>query len=121
MILYTSNEDYLETILQLEKKKDTVRSIDIVEVTGFTKPSVSGAMKNLRTNGYIIMEEDHSIHLTDEGRKIAENVYERHQFFKEWLIEIGVNPETAEHDACKIEHAISEESFQKLKAAYKKK
>ncbi len=118
MILYTSSEDYLETILVLEKEINEVHSIDIANKTGFTKPSVSGAMKNLKADGYITMGSDHVIRLTEEGRRIAERVYERHVFFIKVLTGIGVDEETAEQDACRMEHAISQESFDKMKAAW---
>ncbi len=121
MILYTSNEDYLETILLLEQEKSQIRSIDIVEKTGFTKPSVSTGMKKLREAGYIDMDPDNIITLTPTGRKIAQETYERHCFFKHLLQSVGVSEEVAENDACQMEHAVSEESFLKLKAAFDKR
>ncbi len=121
MILYTSSEDYLETILMLEQEKNEVHSIDIATKTGFTKPSISGAMKNLREDGYITMGADHVIRLTEEGRRIAERTLERHNFLKKMLMDIGVDEETAEQDACRMEHAISQESFEKMQAAWANK
>ena len=115
MKIQKSAEDYLETILMLGKKKGNVRSIDIATALSFSKPSVSVAMKNLRENGYILMDRDGFIALTEKGHEIAEKIYERHQFFTQILIEAGVDPKQAEIDACKIEHDVSDQSFQKLK------
>lgn len=110
-----SLEDYLETILSLQNKLGQVRSIDIVHELGYTKPSVSVAMKNLREREYITMASDGYITLTESGRKRAENVLERHKLLSDWLIRIGVDEETAMKDACKIEHDLSEETFQAIK------
>ena len=110
-----SLEDYLETILSLQNKLGQVRSIDIVHELGYTKPSVSVAMKNLREREYITMASDGYITLTESGRKRAENVLERHKLLYNWLIRIGVNEETAMKDACKIEHDLSEETFLAIK------
>lgn len=110
-----SSEDYLETILVLTNKLGTVRSIDIVNDMGFSKPSVSVAMKNLRKKGLITMDAEGYITLTEEGKRIAECVYERHTILTEALIAIGVNEETAREDACRIEHDISKETFEKIK------
>ena len=110
-----SLEDYLETILSLQKKKGHVRSIDIANEMNFSKPSVSVAMKNLREKEYIVMEDDGSIRLTESGRLRAESVLERHTLISDWLISIGVSPETAREDACKVEHDLSEESFEAIK------
>lgn len=95
-----------------------VRSIDVAQHLGFSKPSVSHAMGILRDEGFLVMDADHFLHLTDAGRELAERIYDRHQFFTAHLVEIGVDPEQAEKDACKIEHVISEESYQKLKKDY---
>ena len=108
-------ENYLETILILKKRLGMVRSIDIVNELEFTKPSVSVAMKNLRENGYITMDSDGYISLTDKGTKIAETIYERHTFLSDWLIMLGVDPKVAIQDACRIEHVISAESFSAMK------
>lgn len=115
MKIQESAENYLETILRLGEKKAHVRSIDIANELDFSKPSVSVAMKNLRLNGYILVDEEGFITLTEEGRKIAETIYERHKVLTACLIKMGVTPETAAEDACRIEHVISPESFQALK------
>lgn len=110
-----SVEDYLETILRLSQTMSAVRSIDIVRDTGYTKPSVSVAMKNLRNKNYIVMDEEGHIQLTEEGRAIAEATFERHQVLTGMLISIGVPAEVAAEDACKMEHVISDETFDALK------
>lgn len=110
-----SAENYLETILMLGQKKGRVRSIDIAHELEFKKPSVSVAMKNLRENGYIQVDEHGFITLTDSGRRIAETMYERHLLLSHWLTELGVNEKTAVEDACKMEHVISKESFEAIK------
>lgn len=115
MKIMASAEDYLETILILQNRIGNVRSIDIVQEMGFSKPSVSVAMKNLRENGYIAMDENGHITLLESGREIAEKIYERHTFLTDWLVHLGVNPRTAAEDACRIEHVISEESFRAFK------
>lgn len=117
MKLHASGEDYLETILVLEKKLGMVRSVDVARYMGVSKPSVCHAMATLRDGSFLTMDENHFLHLTDIGREVAETIYERHCFFTEQLIAAGVEPKTAEIDACRIEHVISEESFTKLKAA----
>ncbi len=116
MKIQESAENYLETILILKKRKGHVRSIDIANELSYSKPSVSVAMKNLRTNGYIEMDSDGSIILLDKGREIAEKIYERHTLLSDWLTMLGVSPEVAVEDACRIEHVISNESFQAIKA-----
>ena len=115
-----SAENYLETILMLKKEKGAVRSIDIVHQMEFTKPSVSRAMALLREKGQITMDKEGWIELTDDGREIAERIYERHLLMTEWLIALGVSPDVAAEDACRIEHAISEETFRQLKAHIQK-
>lgn len=110
-----SVEDYLETILVLSKRLPAVRSIDIANELGYSKPSVSVAMKNLRNRQYITVSEEGFICLTDEGRRLASNTYERHTILTDWFISLGVSPETAAADACRIEHDISEESFAAIK------
>jgi Mn-dependent DtxR family transcriptional regulator len=107
-----SGEDYLEAILVLQKKMGMVRSIDLARHMGFSKPSISHAVGVLKNGGFLTMDEDHFLHLTDVGREVAEKIFERHCFFTEQLIAAGVNPKTAEADACRIEHIISDESFQ---------
>ena len=109
-----SAENYLETILVLSLRHPQVRSIDIATEMSFSKPSVSVAMKNLREKGCITVDGDGIISLTPEGRRIAEGVYERHILFTQWLISLGVDPEVAAEDACRIEHVISEESFRAI-------
>ncbi len=115
MKIQESAENYLETILMIHEKKALVRSIDIANELDFSKPSVSIAMKNLRENGYILMDKDGYITLTAAGQTIAETMYERHKFLSQWLIRLGVEPQTAVHDACRIEHVISAESFEAIK------
>ncbi len=115
MKIQESAENYLETILRISLRKEHVRSIDIVNELDFSKPSVSVAMKNLRLNGYIKMDTSGYITLTDAGREIAEKIYERHQLLSKWLTRLGVDPETATQDACRIEHVISQESFEAIK------
>ena len=112
-----SSEDYLETILILGNKSSLVRAVDIASEMGFKKPSVSVAMKNLRQKNLITVADNGDILLTEEGHKIADKVYERHQLISSWLMMLGVQEKTALHDACRIEHIISEESFQALKRA----
>ena len=115
MKLHASGEDYLETILVLQKKLSIVRSVDVARHMEVTKPSVCHAVATLRDGGFLMMDEDHCLHLTDVGREVAEKIYERHCFFTEQLITAGVDPKTAEADACRIEHIISDESFDQLK------
>ena len=110
-----SGEDYLEAILVLRKQKGMVRSVDVARHMGVSKPSVCVAVNTLKDGGFLTMDEDHFLHLTDVGREVAERTYEKHCFFTEMLIEAGVDQETAEADACRMEHAISEDSFQHLK------
>lgn len=114
--IHESAENYLETILILKKRNGQVRSIDIAIELSFSKPSVSVAMKNLRTNGYIAMDKDGYITLLDKGLKIAETIYERHTLLSDWLKALGVNPKVATEDACRIEHVISAETFEAMKA-----
>ena len=114
MEIHESAEDYLEQILILHHKHGEVRSIDIVNALGYSKPSISIAMKRLRENGYVVMDEDNYISLTDAGREIAERIYRRHQILTKFLVDLGVSQEVAEKDACKIEHDISDESFGKI-------
>ena len=114
-----SGEDYLEAILVLHKKMGMVRSVDVARHLDVSKPSVCHAVATLREGGFLTMDEDYFLHLTDAGREVAEQVYEKHRFFTERLIAAGVDPKTAEADACRIEHVISDESFERLKAAAK--
>lgn len=117
MKLHASGEDYLETILILQKQCGMVRSVDVARYMSVSKPSVCRAVAVLRDGGFLEMDEDHFLYLTDAGRKVAEKIYERHQFFTEQLIAAGVDPKIAEADACRMEHVISSESFARLKAA----
>lgn len=118
MQIHESAENYLETILMLHNRLGMVRSIDIATELGFSKPSVSVFMKNLRQNGYILVDKDGYISLTDAGRAIADKIYERHQMIAEILMALGVDEETAYRDSCKIEHDISDKSFECMKAHY---
>ena len=118
MKLHASGEDYLETILVLQKKLGMVRSVDVARHMEVSKPSVCHAVATLRDGGFLMMDEDHFLHLTDVGREVAERIYERHCFFTEQLIAAGVDPKTAEADACRIEHTISQDSFEKIRRAY---
>ncbi|MBO5273954.1 MAG: metal-dependent transcriptional regulator [Clostridia bacterium] len=116
MKIHESAENYLETILILRERKGNVRSIDIVNELSYSKPSVSIAMKHLRENGYVNMDSDGSLTLTPAGEEIAARMYERHQMLTGWLVSIGVDEEIASEDACRIEHVISDESFEAIKA-----
>ena len=118
MTVRESGEMYLEAILVLAKKSGYVRSIDVSECLGYSKPSVSRAMGILREGGYILVEKDGAITLTDSGKKLAETIYERHTVLSELLIRLGVDEKTATDDACRIEHVISDESFQAIKQYY---
>lgn len=111
MQILRASEDYLETMLMLQKEHGYVRSIDVAEHLGVTKPSVTYATKRLRENGYITMDRDGHITLTDSGMAIAASMLTRHEMLTRFLIKLGISPETAETDACKIEHDISEETF----------
>ena len=112
MEIHKSSEDYLETMLILKEKLGYIRSIDVAEHLGVTKPSVSYATKRLRENGYITMDKDGLITLTDTGLSIAQNMYTRHKQLTQFLLALGVSEETAREDACKIEHDISDETFE---------
>jgi len=120
MKIQESAENYLETILILSKKSSDVRSIDIANELDFSKPSVSVAMKKLRENGYVNMDINGHITLTETGLKIAETMYERHTLLANYLTSIGVDRETATQDACRIEHVISQQTFEKLREQYRK-
>ncbi len=115
MTIHASAEDYLETILILSKRIGAVRSIDIANELSYSKPSVSIAMKNLREHGYIKVDAAGHITLEPSGMEIAEKIYERHTLFSAWLANLGVDPEIAAEDACRIEHVISDQSFAALK------
>ena len=115
MRIHESGEMYLETIHVLQQQRGQVRSVDISEYMGYSKPSVSRAMGLLRNGGYIQVDKDGFITLTDSGREIAQKIYERHTVLTQLLIRLGVSPETAAADACKMEHALSDESFDAIK------
>lgn len=120
MAVNESAENYLETILMLSKTRPVVRSVDIAEELGFKKSSVSVAMKNLREKEHITVTKEGFIYLTDSGRQIAEMIYERHEFLAGWLTGMGVDPQTASNDACRMEHVISPQSFAAIKAFVQK-
>ena len=115
MKLRESGEDYLEAVLVLKGEKGLVHSIDIAHHLNFSKPSVSRAMKLLREDGDITVDPEGAIELTDKGREIAERIYERHRLLTRWLTELGVSREQAAEDACRVEHDLSIETFQRLK------
>ena len=117
MKIHASGEDYLEAVLILQKKQGMVRSIDLARHMGFSKPSISHAVGVLKNGGFLTVDEDGYLNLTNAGREVAQKIYERHQFFTEQLVAVGVDRETAERDACRIEHVISEEAFEKLKTS----
>ena len=121
MALQESGEMYLETIYLLLKKRNDIHAIDVCEYLGYSKPSVSRAMGILKNGGYIVVDKDSHIQLTDEGLKIAETMYERHTMLTNFLIKIGVDESVASEDACKIEHVISEKSFDAIKNYFNKR
>ena len=121
MSLYESGEDYLEAILMVSERKDEVHAKDIVDELGFSKPSVSIALKKLKEQGYLTIDEMNHLHLTEKGLEIATNIYERHRILTLILESIGVSKQTAEDDACKIENDLSEESWMQIKKYYTEK
>ena len=121
MRLHKSGEDYLEAILVLEQKNGDVRSLDLAEHMSVSKPSISNAMKLLREGGFLTMDGNKLIHLTELGREVAESIYERHVLLTKTLILIGVEPAVAEQDACRIEHDISRETFDRLKEHFEER
>ena len=118
MKMQESPEDYLETIYMLSLHSSEVRSIDVAKHLGYSKPSVSVAMKRLRENGYVNMDDHNLLTLTESGLAIARSIYERHQVISGYLMSIGVSEETALKDACRIEHVLSEETFHKIKEIF---
>lgn len=118
MKLHMSGEDYLEAILVVQKQKGLVRSVDVARHLGFSKPSVSHAVAALEQGGFLTVDDHSLLHLTPSGLQVAERIYERHLFFRRQLVDAGVDPETAEREACLMEHALSEDSFEKLKRQY---
>ncbi len=121
MEIRVSSQDYLEAILVLENRNGNVRNIDIAQHMGYSKPSITNAINTLCKGGYVIIDNDKNISLTQYGKEIAKKVYAKHRFFKEYLISIGVDEKIAEQDACRMEHAISDQSFEKLKESILKK
>ena len=118
MKIHASGEDYLETILILHREMGMLRSVDVARHMDVSKPSVCHAVAVLQEGGFLAVDGDHFLHLTEQGRIIAEKIYERHRFFTDRLIEAGIDPKTAEADACRIEHVISDETFRRLKEKY---
>ena len=119
--LHASGEDYLEAVLVLQKERGMVRSVDVARHMGVSKPSVCHAVATLKAGGFLTMDEDFFLRLTDVGREVAEQTYEKHCFFTRLLIEAGVEPRISEHDSCRIYHVISESSFRHLKQNMDKK
>ncbi len=118
MKLQESGEMYLETILILSKKKSFVRAIDVGEYMGFSKPSVSRAIGLLRNGGFVEVGDGGGLSLTEEGRQVAEKIYERHRYLTKMLVEMGVDEETASEDACRMEHVVSDKSFEAIKSYF---
>ena len=119
MALSSAMEDYLEAVFMLQKRKGYVRCVDVADQLGVKKPSVSRAVKELSKSGHIMKTANGTLSLTEQGLQLAEQIYEKHRFFTKQLIDAGVDPKTAESDACRIEHVISKETFERLKAAHK--
>ena len=120
MRIHKSAEDYLEMVLRLTEEKGYARSVDVAMGLGVSKPSVSVAMKQLREGGYIVMDKDNYISLTDSGMEIAQRIYERHKVLTQMLVMIGVDPETAQDDACKVEHDLSVQTFNAIRTQFEK-
>lgn len=118
MKIHASGEDYLEAVLILQKRKGMVRSVDLARHMGYSKPSICHAVSVLKNGNYLTMDNEGYLHLTDLGKKIAEKIYEKHLFLTDMLVNVGVSKEVAEQDACRIEHCISDESFEKLKETF---
>lgn len=114
MKIQKSAEDYLEMIMMLKEKRGNVRSIDVATEMGVTKPSVSVAVKRLRENGYLVVDDDGMLNLTESGSEIAGRMYDRHRMLTDFFVSIGVSPETAREDACKVEHDLSDETYKAL-------
>lgn len=118
-VLHKSGEDYLEAVLILSQRKSAVRSVDVAEFLQYSRPSVCNAVASLCQFGYLVMDPEHSLHLTESGRAIAETIYERHRLITRLLELSGVDPKRAEADACKLEHDISAETFEQIKKVMK--
>ena len=119
MALTSAMEDYLEAVLMMQKRHGYVRCVDVADQLGVKKPSVSRAVKELSKSGHIMKTANGTLSLTEQGLQLAEQIYEKHRFFTKQLLDAGVDPKTAESDACRIEHVISKETFERLKAARK--
>lgn len=120
MKLYASGEDYLEAILMIQKEKGMARSVDVARHLGFSKPSVSHAVGILREGGFLTVDADGFLHLTETGREVAEKIYDRHQLFAKMLMDVGIEAVVAEQEACKMEHTVSQESFEKIREAHRR-
>lgn len=118
MKLHASGKDYLEAVLILQQRHSMARSVDLARHMGYSKPSISHAVGVLRDGGFLTVDQDGFLHLTGAGLEVAEKFYERHRFFKQWLIGTGIDPETVEQDACHMEHGISQKSFERICDAY---
>lgn len=118
MELHASGEDYLEAVLMLQKKNGKVRSVDLARHMGFSKPSISHSVAVLKDGGFLMVDGDGYLHLTNTGKEVAEKIYERHCVITSGLIGLGVEPIQAEEDACKMEHVVSDESFQKMREVF---
>ena len=121
MSLLESGENYLEAILMLSESQDSVHAIDIVSKLGLSKPSVSIALKKLRDDGYLTIDHNNHIHLTDDGLKVANKIYERHKILTDIIIRLGVDKDTAEDDACRLEHDMSDKTWNDIKKYYEEK
>lgn len=120
MKLHASGEDYLEAILMIQKEKGMARSVDVARHLGFSKPSVSHAVGILREGGFLTVDGDGCLHLTETGREVAEKIYERHRLFTKMLVDVGIEDTVAEQEACRMEHTVSQESFEKIREAHRK-
>lgn len=119
MELHASGEDYLEAVLMLQQKNGMVRSVDLARHMGFSKPSISRAVAVLKDDGFLMVDGDGYLHLTNAGKEVAEKIYERHCVITSGLVGLGVDPAQAEEDACRMEHVVSDESFQKLREVFR--
>ena len=119
MELHASGEDYLEAVLMLQQKNGMVRSVDLARHMGFSKPSISRAVAVLKDHGFLMVDGDGYLHLTNAGKEVAEKIYERHCVITSGLVGLGVDPAQAEEDACRMEHVVSDESFQKLREVFR--
>ncbi len=120
MRLHASGEDYLEAILMIQKEKGMARSVDVARHLGFSKPSVSHAVGLLREGRFLTVDGDGCLHLTETGKEVAERIYERHRLFTRMLVDVGIENTVAEQEACRMEHMLSQESFEKIREAHRK-